>query len=353
MKKPAVLFIIVTLCIGLAVPAAAAGSVFSDVPANHWACAAIEDMAARGVVQGVGGGRFDPASPVSAAEFCSMLTRVFYADELAAWQGQAGLWWQANADVAQQAGLFTGAVASAHDQNGGWNQAVMESPLSRYDMAQIMANVLTAQGVALPSDSSLQAAAQQISDFDAVPREYAGAVTAMYALGCLQGNDASGRFDGSASMDRAAACTVLVRLLSVVDAPSTPSAQPDLQALRQEMLDLVNHERAKVGLSALTLDEKLCEAAQIRAQETVENYSHTRPDGSGWSSVLGQLGISYSRAAENIYQSPATPEAAVEGWMASPGHRANILDANLHAIGIGYYYTDTGWQHYWVQLFTD
>ena len=68
MKKPAVLFIIVTLCIGLAVPAAAAGSVFSDVPANHWACAAIEDMAARGVVQGVGGGRFDPGSRVNSTK---------------------------------------------------------------------------------------------------------------------------------------------------------------------------------------------------------------------------------------------------------------------------------------------
>ena len=350
MKKLAVLLIIITLCFGLAVFAAAANSVFSDVPSGHWAYDAITDMASRGIVQGVGNGLFDPDSPVSPAEFCTMLTRLFYADELNARQGQAGFWWQANADVALQAGLLDGTVAFSHYQSGQWDQTVMESPLSRYDMAQIMTNVLTAQGVALPSESDMQAASEQIADFDTVPEAYADAVTAMYALGCLQGNDAAGHFAGDASMDRAAACTVLVRL---VDAVETSSTQVDLQSLRQEMLELVNHERAKVGLSPLTLDEKLCEAAQLRAQETVENYSHTRPDGSDWSTVLSQSGISYGRAAENIYQSPATPEAAVEGWMASPGHRANILNANLHSIGIGYYYTDTGWQHYWVQLFTD
>ncbi|WRH65149.1 MAG: CAP domain-containing protein [Planktothrix sp. GU0601_MAG3] len=67
-------------------------------------------------------------------------------------------------------------------------------------------------------------------------------------------------------------------------------------------------------------------------------------------------GYNYSWAAENIYASPATPEAAVEGWMNSPLHRDNILDPNLTEIGVGYYYLadDTGnvnWNHYWTQNF--
>ena len=116
-------------------------------------------------------------------------------------------------------------------------------------------------------------------------QSYTHAVTAMYALGCLQGTDGAGTFGGSENMDRAAACTVLARLLATVDgSASQPEPEPDpqdeLDALRQEMLERVNEERAKVGAPALVLDETLCEAAQLRAQETAENYSHTRPDGS-------------------------------------------------------------------------
>ena len=70
------------LCLGLAVPAWAAGPTFTDVPASHWAYDSIEDMSSRGVVAGFGNGRFGPGVNVTTAQFSVMLARLFYNDEM-------------------------------------------------------------------------------------------------------------------------------------------------------------------------------------------------------------------------------------------------------------------------------
>ena len=118
----------------------------------------------------------------------------------------------------------------------------------------------------------------------------------------------------------------------------------------EQVVSLVNIERAKVGLPTLTMSEDLNKAAQIRAKETVQSFSHTRPNGSSFSSVLKENGISYRGAGENIAWGQRTPEAVVKAWMNSEGHRANILNKNFTAIGVGYYLN--GSTPYWAQLFT-
>jgi uncharacterized protein YkwD len=118
----------------------------------------------------------------------------------------------------------------------------------------------------------------------------------------------------------------------------------------EQVVDLVNAERAKAGLSALTMTSELNAAAQIRAQETTQSFSHTRPNGSSFSSVLKESGISYRGAGENIAWGQATPEDVVTAWMNSEGHRANILNKNYTSIGVGYYLN--GSTPYWSQLFT-
>lgn len=75
-------------------------------------------------------------------------------------------------------------------------------------------------------------------------------------------------------------------------------------------------------------------------------FDHTRPDGSSFSSIFKDMGISYYTAGENIAMGYPSPEAVVAGWMNSPGHRANILNANFNAIGVGYAPGNA-----WVQLF--
>ena len=126
--------------------------------------------------------------------------------------------------------------------------------------------------------------------------------------------------------------------------------EPDSSEFAEEVLRLVNIERANVGVQPLELSEDLTERANIRAEEIVEEFSHTRPDGSSCFSIL--RGISYRTCGENIAAGSSTPEAVVEQWMDSPGHRANILNANYKYLGVGYCYDENGmYDHYWVQLF--
>ena len=108
-----------------------------------------------------------------------------------------------------------------------------------------------------------------------------------------------------------------------------------------EVIRLTNEEREKNDLPALEVDEDLMELARIRAEETRELYSHTRPDGT----TVVDL-----RCGENIGQR-SSAEKQVIAWMNSDGHRTNILLDRYHHIGVGCYQAENG-NLYWVQVFS-
>lgn len=132
--------------------------------------------------------------------------------------------------------------------------------------------------------------------------------------------------------------------------PGTSNPDSD-QAYIQQVIDLVNQERAKAGLSPVTEAADLSASAAVRAQEITRSFSHTRPDGTYYNTVLNENGVSYMGSGENIAYGQATPAAVMNGWMNSQGHRANILNKNFTGIGVGYYENGSGVK-YWVQLFT-
>jgi uncharacterized protein YkwD len=119
-----------------------------------------------------------------------------------------------------------------------------------------------------------------------------------------------------------------------------------------EVLTLVNKERAQEGLSALSMSDTLLPPANTRAKEIKQVFSHTRPDGRSWSTVLSDYNISVQTAGENLAYGYNTPEAVVTGWMNSPGHRANILNGKFKNIGIGVY-TDSKGTVYCTQIFSN
>ena len=125
----------------------------------------------------------------------------------------------------------------------------------------------------------------------------------------------------------------------------------DLQSMRQGVLELVNAARAENGKTPLTLNDALCEAAQLRADEIVETFSHTRPDGTDCFTALREAGITYRTCGENIAAGQSTPASVMDTWMNSSGHRANILNGSFSSIGIGYVNSGSGYGHYWVQMF--
>ncbi len=131
----------------------------------------------------------------------------------------------------------------------------------------------------------------------------------------------------------------------------TPPSTDQNRSYAQQVIDLVNDERSKAGLSAVTEATDVSAAAAIRAQEITSNFSHTRPDGTYYNTVLDQSGISYWGSGENIAYGQKTPAEVMNGWMNSQGHRANILNASYTKIGVAYYQNSNG-VTYWVQLFT-
>ena len=135
----------------------------------------------------------------------------------------------------------------------------------------------------------------------------------------------------------------------VPTATPTPGVSEDEASFAARVVELVNEERRAAGLSELTVNTAVEAAANVRAEELEELFEHTRPDGSGCFTALVEAGVSYSTAGENIAYGYTSPEAVMEGWMNSTGHRANILTPEFTSIGVGYCQIDG--VHYWVQLF--
>lgn len=132
--------------------------------------------------------------------------------------------------------------------------------------------------------------------------------------------------------------------------PDAPEESGGVQEAAEAVASLVNAARQDAGLSELELDADLCAAAQARAQEIAQSFSHTRPDGSSCFTILEEFGVSYRAAGENIAMGQRTPEEVMDGWMNSSGHRANILNGTFTSIGVGYYVDGAGAAH-WVQIF--
>ena len=127
------------------------------------------------------------------------------------------------------------------------------------------------------------------------------------------------------------------------------SEQNFKKSYAQQVVELVNAERARAGLPALTMTDKLNQVALIRAKEIVTSFSHTRPGGTSFSTVLTENGIPYRSSGENIAWGQKTPEEVVNAWMNSEGHRANIMYKNFTSIGVGCY--ESNGTLYWAQLF--
>lgn len=128
---------------------------------------------------------------------------------------------------------------------------------------------------------------------------------------------------------------------------SSSSSDIDIEEFREEVIRLTNIERENAGLEPLIPHETAMEFAQIRAEELAEVYSHKRPNGD--SSGM----YSHYTFGENIAKGSTTPEAVVNGWMNSAGHRAAILDDvsnDDNTIGVGVFQADNG-TIYWVQEF--
>jgi uncharacterized protein YkwD len=152
---------------------------------------------------------------------------------------------------------------------------------------------------------------------------------------------------------------IAAALAAVMAAGLMPSGA---MAQEAEVLALINKERAKGGCGPLKLNAQLTAAAKGHAEAMGKQnfFSHTGKNGSTLRSRLAAAGYRGGAVAENIAAGGATPEKAVAQWMASSGHRKNILTCKYSETGIGMYYDPKdaplpgqkyAMKYYWVQTF--
>ncbi|WP_282692374.1 CAP domain-containing protein [Streptomyces sp. CC208A] len=136
---------------------------------------------------------------------------------------------------------------------------------------------------------------------------------------------------------------------AVLSAPVTVSART-AQYVR-DVIALVNAERNRAGCGPLRTEARLARAAQAHADDMAarDYYAHDNPEGRDGGDRISAAGYSWRAWGENIHRGPKTPERAMQGWMASPAHRANILNCAFHDIGAGVALTADG--PWWVQDF--
>lgn len=128
-----------------------------------------------------------------------------------------------------------------------------------------------------------------------------------------------------------------------------PTMDSTVISFEQEVIRLVNEKRAENGLKPLKHNWELSRVARYKSQDMKDNryFSHTSPTYGSPYEMMRNFGISFRRAGENIARGQKTPQAVVNAWMNSSGHRANILNASYIEIGVGY--VKDG--NYWTQMF--
>lgn len=283
MKK---IFLPLLALLCLILPARAAD--FYDLPADHWAGREIRRAIDAGVVNGYGDGSFQPGRDVTAAQFCAMLSRSFMAEEYAA--APEGKWREMDACRSVLAGT---AVETAYKERGRhWDRFVNE-PLTRYDMARIVYNVL------LEKDAlreTIQLSTTEIADWESIPEGYRSAVFTCWGLGILKGRS-DGRFTGEDHLNRAQAAVIWSRLDEFLNGPAEIPEDPDEGVEVKEMpaFGLQGDETVQEMMSRVNRGTPLCEKGRLpngksrteeNIQELLELVREGCPDGTVWSGTV-------------------------------------------------------------------
>lgn len=280
--KKALLLLLALFCLTL--PAQAAG--FYDVPEDHWASDTIRRAVESGVITGYSDGSFQPGRDVTAAQFCTMLCRSFLAEEYAA--APEGKYRAMDACLPVLKG--TAAEAAYRDRGKHWDRFA-DQPLSRYDMAQIIYNVILEKG-ALHETISLSTT--EIADWADIPDGYHSAVFTCWGVGLLQGRS-DGRFAGEERLNRAQAAVIWSRLDEYLNGPA-PAEEPEEEATAempafglqgdetvQEMMSRINRETPRCEEGRLP-NGKTRTAENIR--ELLDLVREGCPDGTVWSGTM-------------------------------------------------------------------
>lgn len=283
MKK---IFLPLLALLCLVLPARAAG--FYDLPADHWAQEEIRRAVDAGVVNGYGDGSFQPGRDVTAAQFCAMLCRSFLAEEYAA--AKEGKYQAMEACLPVLEG--TSLKETYRSLGKRWDRYV-DQPLTRYDMAQIIYNLVLEKDAL---QETIQLSTTDIADWTEIPDGCHTAVFTCWGMGLLKGQ-ADGRFAGEDSLNRAQAAVLWSRLDALFNGPREIPADPDEGVEVQEMpaFGLQGEETVQEMMNRVNRETPLCKEGRLpngktRSEENIagllELVKQGCPDGTVWSDTV-------------------------------------------------------------------
>lgn len=347
-------------------PPAQAAS-FTDVPKNHWAYEAIDQMSSRGLINGYPDGTYKLNQPVTRAQAAKIVALAIDAKPSTAFKPKFQ-------DVGPAHGSYD--HIRALTEQGIFNNADTFRPNEPLTRAQ-MAKILTLGYNIITDDNDF------IRFRDVTKQsQYYGYITTIAELGItttppggtFKPNDQLSRGHMAAFIQRTlefdekrkkglirydVARELYIETTEPVTKPTVPDQQSKPPVAKPidnavETITLVNEQRKKEGVKSLIHDTDLSVIAKAKAEDMAKNnyFSHASPTYGSVSDMLARYNYKWTAYGENIAKGQATPEAAVTGWMNSPGHRANALDTKFSRIGSGHAIDNQG-THHWVHLFTE
>lgn len=308
--KKALLFLLVLCCLPLSALAAETG--FSDVPADHWAAEEIALAAEAGVIAGYADGSFRPQAKVTAVHFCAFLARSFLSD--AYWapvevekrafdypeQPETAAERRIRALNACLPVLKGTTVLAAYEAAGNQWGAFVDQPLSRFDMAQIVYNVLREKGAL---QETIVLSTEEIADWKDIPEGYHSAVFTCWGLGILQGRS-DGAFGGESTLNRAQAAVIWSRTVNYLDglqkkdaagSEQAPSAEEAAEQQNMPPFGLQEGETVQQMMDRINAKTPRCQEGrlpngQLKTEENIQALlalvEAGCPDGTVWNSNL-------------------------------------------------------------------
>ncbi len=133
------------------------------------------------------------------------------------------------------------------------------------------------------------------------------------------------------------------------DSITVPNEENAMTSFEKQVVDLVNQIRVKNGLKELKINWQLSRVARYKSMDMRDKgyFSHQSPTYGSPFDMMKNFGISYRTAGENIAKGQRSPQAVVDAWMNSSGHRANILSSSYTEIGVGH----VSQGNIWTQMF--
>ncbi|RKT19732.1 uncharacterized protein YkwD [Streptomyces sp. 1114.5] len=228
--------------------------------------------------------------------------------------------------------------------------ALIAAEVGTHEGIQVPGAGVAAPAAPVPSDGPASTDPAAAASAAATPSATAPAspTAAASATPSPGASDAAAKATASATRTAAAAPTTARRTAGASPTPVGGGASP---SYAQQVVDLVNTERAKAGCGPVSAEPRLASAAQSHSDDMADRnyFDHASPEGFHADHRIEATGYRWSTWGENIARGQKDPADVMDAWMNSPGHRANILNCAFKQLGVGVRTGSGG--PWWTQVF--